>query len=100
MPCSLYVVFCIEMYAVRMRFDGVTFITDVLEIASLLRKLKKEWADTGYCSPKFAYFAKGREIGQKWLYKISLIDLIKLIYYNNGGKKFCLLKVLEYILYL
>jgi hypothetical protein len=41
MPCSRYVMFYIEKYAVRVRFDGVTFRTNVLEIASLVRKLKE-----------------------------------------------------------
>ena len=45
MPCSHHVIFYIEKYAVRVRFDGVTFITNVLKIASLVRKLKKGWFD-------------------------------------------------------
>jgi len=50
MPCSHYAIFYIEKYAVRVRFDGVTFITKVLEIANLVRKLKKGWSDRIFSS--------------------------------------------------
>jgi hypothetical protein len=41
-------------------FDGVTFITNVLEIASLVRKLKEGMGWQDFILLRFAFFAKGR----------------------------------------